>query len=208
MDKNIQIIVIDDDLETETRPFFLHLGKKYGKENVIWKEEPNDGLNYVKENLSKRTIVLLDYHFGSNQTNGFRLFNELQKESSLLYIIIYTAQEVSTIPAKELKACINNHLMGMVDKPLGGSAELMIQIENAVKYLNNRVDCILEEWIIRHESFKRETPYMRDENGNSISLNDVLREIRMDTEKGKNFASNIISLAITMMQNDIDNLKK
>jgi DNA-binding NtrC family response regulator len=202
MSKNIKIVVIDDDTEMTERPLYFKLEDTYGKENILWFETPEDGLNYVKDNRNQRTVILLDYEFGTKRTNGLEVFQELQQISSLLYIILYTAKSTN-IPAEQLKKFINNHLMAMVDKTSDGYKVALIEIANAIKNLNNRVDCILEEWILRHEKFKQETPYIKDETGKSYSLKDVLIEIRKDTEFGRKMSSNIISTAISFLQKDI-----
>jgi hypothetical protein len=200
-----QIITIDDDLRFKERPLFEELVELYGEENVIWKETPKDGLEYLEKTLTMRSIVILDYHFGEKKANGLNWIKPLQEMSSLLYIIVNTSHELDTISREELKGCINNHLMALVDKT-DGYEKTILEVKNAIKQLNNRIDCILEEWILRHEFFTREKPYMKDENGNLISMNDVLNNIRMDTDLGKLMLSNIISTAISLLQKDIDKL--
>jgi len=201
-EQGVQIVIIDDDPEMGTRPLFVKLVEKYKKKNVVWKENPKEGINYIKEHLAQRTIIILDYHFGINQTNGLTIFKDLLKESSLLYIILNTAREINDIPNSELKAFINDHLMALVDKTDGYKATLR-QVEKAINYLDNRVDCVLEEWIIRHEKFKQKTPYLKDEQGKSYNMREILYEIRADTPFGKSMATNIIRTAITLLQNEI-----
>lgn len=204
--KPVKIIIVDDDPEMETRSLYEELVEKYGKENVTWKENSDEGVLYVGQNLEQRIIIILDYDFGSKKANGLKLFQELQAESSLLYIILNTAKSIDEIPNEELKAFINNHLMALVDKAHDGYMETLNQVEKGINYLNNRVDCILEEWILRHERFKREKPYIKDAKGITYSLNDILVEIRKDTDFGREWSKNIISLAISMIQKDIDKL--
>lgn len=203
--KPVRIIIVDDDPEMETRPLYEELVEKHGKENVIWKENSDEGLIYVKQNLTQRIIIILDYDFGS-KANGLELFQALQNESSLLYIILNTAKSIDEIPNEQLKTFINNHLMALVDKAVDGYPETLKQVEQGINYLSNRVDCILEEWILRHEKFKREEPYIKDANGNTYSLNHILAEIRKDTNFGREWSKNIISLAISMIQRDIEKL--
>lgn len=202
-----QIVIIDDDPEMESRPLYEELVDKYGKDHIIWKENSDEGLNFINKNINKRTIIILDYDFGSRKENGLKLFQKIQKESALLYVILNTAKSLNEIPNDELKFFINNHLMALVDKT-DGYEKTLLEVEKAINYLNNRVDCILEEWILRHESFTREKPYMKNEKGDNISLNDVLMEIRKDSEFGRNMSSNIISIAISMLQKDIDKIDK
>ena len=204
--KNLQIVVIDDDPEMVTRPLFEELTALYGNLNVILKDNMKDGLAYVKANQIKKTIVILDYDFGSTKENGLTLFKDIQNESSLIYVILNTTKAIDDIPKIELKESINNHLMALVDKT-DGYPETLRQVEKAISYLSNRVDCILEEWILRHELYKREKAYIKDTDGKEYSLNDILKEIRKDTEFGRKMASNIISTAISMLQNDINKIE-
>ena len=201
-----QIVIIDDDLQFITKPLYEELVDIYGQNNIIWKETPEEGLTYLESNLTKRTIVILDYYFGQhNRYNGLDWFQPLQDKSKLLYIILNTSHEIDIIPREQLKYCINNHLMSLVDKT-DGYTKTLSEVEKAIGYLNNRVDCILEEWILRHEFFTREKPYMKDSTGKNISLNDVLQEIRQDTDFGREMSSKIISTAISLLQRDIDKI--
>jgi DNA-binding NtrC family response regulator len=200
-----QIITIDDDLRFKERPLFEELVELYGEENVIWQETPEEGLVYIKENLPKRTVVILDYDFGTKKANGLTWLKPMQEASSLIYIILYTSHEIDIIERNELKDCVNNHLMALVDKT-DGYEKAIEEVQKAFDSMNKRVDCILEEWILRHEFFTREKPYIKDENGSLLSMNDVLNNIRQDTDLGRKMSSNIISTAISLLQKDIDKL--
>jgi len=204
--KPIQIIIIDDDPEMETRPLYEELVETYGKTSVIWKEDAVAGLHYIQNNLTKRTVVILDYDFGSKKENGLKVFNMIQKESRLLYIILNTAKSIADIPAHELKSFINNHLMALVDKT-DGYEKTLEEVGNAIQFLNSRLDCILEEWILRHEFFTREKPYLKDKTGKTYSLNYILEEIRKDSQFGRSISMDIIDMAISMVQADIDKLE-
>jgi hypothetical protein len=202
--KNFQIVIIDDDPLMETRPLYEELVEIYEQKNIILKKDIDEGLNFVKKHLDKRTIVILDYDFGSKRT-GLSVFEDLQAESKLLYIILNTAKSIIDIPQADLKVFINNHLMALVDKTDGYEKTLEV-VKTAIQALSNRVDCILEEWILRHEFYTREKPYMKLQNGKTMSLNELLIEIRQDTPLGRTMSSNIISTAITLIQRDIQKL--
>jgi hypothetical protein len=64
----------------------------------------------------------------------------------------------------------------------------------------------LEEWILRHEFYTREKPYIKLQNGKTMSLNELLIAIRHDTPFGREMSNNIISTAITLIQRDIQKL--
>ncbi len=203
---NKQILIIDDDPEMGERPLFIKLVQKYGSDCVTWKEDPKEGVEFLKQNLHLQTIIILDYDFGTN-SNCIDIFQDIQKQSALLYIILNTAKDITEINESDLKIFINNHLMALVDKSdNNGYRKTLDEVEKAIGYLNNRVDCILEEWILRHEFFTREKPYIKDENGNLLSMNDVLNNIRRDTDLGRRMSRNIISTAISLLQKDIDKL--
>jgi hypothetical protein len=201
---NQQIVIIDDDPEMGERPLYMKLVQKYGSTNVIWKEDPQESVIYLKQNLHLQTIVILDYDFGST-VNCIDIFKEIQEQSVLLYIILNTAKNIAEIRDTDLKSFINNHLMSLIDKT-DGFEKTIFEVEKAINYLNNRVDCILEEWILRHEMFTREKPYIKDATGKDISLNFVLQEIRKDTDFGREMSSNIIRTAISLLQRDIEKI--
>lgn len=71
----------------------------------------------------------------------------------------------------------------------------------------DRVEDVLEKWILTHDFYTREKAYIKDANGNDISLNQVLEEIRNETEFGKKVVDNILSIAISLLQKDINNQK-
>ena len=66
---------------------------------------------------------------------------------------------------------------------------------------------ILLKWIERHEKLKSETPFMM-QNGVKYSLRDLHTHITNGTELGKETVESIVSLAISMLQKDIDKLSK
>ncbi len=199
---DINIVIIDDDLEMESRPLYEELIEKYSAEAIFWKKDAEQGVKFVSDNLDRKTIIILDYDFGSQTVNGLKIFQELQKKSSLLYIILYTAKSINEIPNNELKIFINDHLMAFIDKAEHGYKKALLEIEKAISYLNNRVDSILEEWIIRHKFFTTEEPVMRIKNGELIKLKDILIEIRKDSTFGREMKKNIIGVAISLMQNE------
>jgi hypothetical protein len=70
-----------------------------------------------------------------------------------------------------------------------------------------RVSAVLAQWILRHEKFTREKPYIV-RNGKSVSLDDILKEIQDDTEEGRKFVDGIISITISMIVKDTEKLPK
>ena len=194
-----QIIVIDDDIETETREFFFQLQQKYGEANVLWKESPNDLKDYFKDKLNKRTVVILDYGFKNSHKTGLDCFKELQDCSSLLYIILYTARDVRTFSDDGLKEFINNRLMGLIFKT-DDYPKLLQQVEKGFnEHLSRGVDAALEEWIIQLDEDERSEKILANREGKSWSLNDMLYEIRNRTPDGIEAERNIITLSLDLI---------
>jgi DNA-binding NtrC family response regulator len=194
-----QIVIIDDDPEFDTRPVFYELADKYGEQNIIWKQDPKDGIDYIKNHLNKRTVVILDYSFKSNQ-NGLAWFQQMQKMSSLLYVILYT-NKFDMIPIGELEDFINNHLMGIVSKVGEGNdyPKLLKQVEHGFEYLSRGVDVCLEEWIMSLDEDERAEKNIISRSGRSWSLDDLLQEIRQRTPEGIEAEKNIITLSLDLI---------
>ena len=194
-----QIVIIDDDTEFDTRPVFHELVKKYDTQNVVWKQDPKEGIEYIKEHLNKRTVVILDYSFKS--TTGLVWFQQMQKVSSLLYIILYTSKQLNTIPQGELEDFINNHLMGIVSKVGEGNdyPKLLKQVERGFEHLSRGVDVCLEEWIMSLDEDERAEKNIASRSGQLWSLDDLLQEIRQRTPKGVEAEKNIIILSLDLI---------
>ncbi len=199
LDFSAQIIVIDDDIEMDTKPLFRELQKTYKQPNVdvIWYKDPDEGVAYVKAHLTKRTVIVLDYSFKSNK-NGLNWFLELQNKSSLVYIILNTTKRINEIDKDDLKTFINNHLMAIVDKT-DGYTKTVAEVAKGFKHLSRGVDAALEEWITELDEDERTAKTIVTRGGESWSLEDLLQEIRARTDEGKEAEHNIITLAIDLI---------
>ena len=195
----LQIVIIDDDRKMADSPLLLKLHSLYQKENVVWIEDPDEGINYIKAHLKKRTVVILDYNFPFGE-NGFEVFKKLQNESSLLYIVLNTSHSLKSINEEELKGFINNHLMAYVDKTVDGYQKTVEEVAKGFEHLSRGVDCALEEWILNLDEEERtEKNIITRGSGIAWSLEDLLHEIRQRTPKGLNAEKNIIILSLDLI---------
>jgi len=98
--------------------------------------------------------------------------------------------------AKEIKAAINQGL------------KYKKQLEEEKKRQENftQVRTALEEWINLHEADIREKPYLISRNGKNYTLNEILHEIRMQTNIGKEIEKNIIMLTIDLLARNKERL--
>ena len=193
---NLNIVVIDDHLK-ETDPLLVHLKLNFKEANIILKTNAQEGLSYVLDNLNNKMIVLLDYDLGVNET-ATRIFTEIRKKTSLLYVIIITAKLINDINRDELVTYINQDALAIVDKTVSVD-ERMSVIEKAIHSLDVRVDCILEQWIANQSEDEQNEPYLTTNSGQTYTLKNILTQIRQGTEFGKRMERKILLLAVDLL---------
>src|SRR5690606_18225298 len=84
---------------------------------------------------------------------------------------------------------INNNAFGFIDKD-STIQESLVAIDKAINFLKNSLDNIIEDWIIAKEEDKDKPIYITS-GGHSYSLNDILKEIRLQTNVGKSFSKKL-----------------
>lgn len=191
-------ILIIDDLLKDNAPLVVDLKEKYGENSIIRFKQSKDGLDYVKANISQKMVIILDWEFSKGEMQGIDVFDEIRKETSLIYIIINTAKALSDISSLDLKKLINNDAMAIVDKTDGYKATLKF-VEEAIHQLDSRLESVLEQWINRHSDDERIKPFIATRSGEIYNLNDLLKEIRQKTELGKDMERKMIYLTIDLL---------
>jgi DNA-binding NtrC family response regulator len=194
---NTEIVIIDDSFDIFD-PLVVELREKFPEANVTVINNPDEGLNFVFANLSKKIIVLLDYNFKTGQPKGHDILLKIREKTSLVYVIIMTAKQFSTIPHSELVDFVNNDALAVVQNTID-TAEILKLVSKAAQQLSVRVDCVLEQWISNHSEDAQEEPYLTTTSGNTFSLKDVLREVRQQTSFGQKMERNIMMLAIDLL---------
>ena len=145
---NTEIVIIDDSFEMFD-PLVVELREHFPAANVTIKNNPDEGLKFVLANLSKKIIVLLDYNFKTGQPKGHDILLKIREATSLVYVIIMTAKQFSTIPHTELVDFVNNDALAVVQNTVD-TAEILKLVSKAAQQLSVRVDCVLEQWISNH----------------------------------------------------------
>ena len=197
-----EIIIIDDDTKLKEDSLIYSLTDKYGVENVIFINKSQDGIDYVKNNLDKNLIIILDYEFSVNEKKGNQVFDEIINISKLIPIIFFTGS--NKIENEIYRELINKHAFGIVNK-MTTSDELIDYVEDAILFLKNSLDNVIEDWIIQKDEDKDKPVYITS-NGKQYSLNDILKEIRLQTEVGKDFSRRLNSLTIDLLLRNKENL--
>lgn len=190
----IEIVIIDDEIKLGENSLMWSLTDKYGEENVQFINEAQLGIDYVKNNLDKNLIIILDYNFRSNEKKGNQVFSEIKEISKLIPVIFFTGNAIESDVYRDL---INNHAFGIVNK-MTTSEELLILIDSAINFLKNSLDNTIEDWIIEKDEDKDKPVYFTAD-GKSYSLNQILGEVRKQSDVGKSFSQKLNALTIDLL---------
>lgn len=190
-----KIIVIHDDI-ADNSPIMVMLKDKHGDDNVLLFKHSQDGLDYVLKNLGAKMIVLLDKNFKeAKDISGLRVFEKIKEKTSLVYIILITVSNISELDDDELKMLINKDLFKF-ESFTSDYTTILGLVDEALLNLSLRVDCVLEEWIMKHTEDARNKPLIKNKDGVSFTMNEVLESIRMQGEVGVDFERSLLKLAI------------
>ncbi len=193
----IKILIIHDTM-TILDPLVFTLQESYGKENVILENLSNKGIEYINNNITSKLIVLLDFDLGMGQPNAPVVFKKIREKTSLVYVIIYTAKLLTEIPQEDLKFFINNDALALLQST-ADMEEVLAVVDSAKYQLDTRVDCILEQWISKRSQEDLEKPYLTSKSGKIYTLQDLMIEIRKQTELGQKMEKSILQLAIDLL---------
>lgn len=192
-----KVLVIHDGIK-KNDPLIFSLEEKYGVDNVIFEKRSSKGLKYIKEHLTSKIIVLLDFDLGIGEPHAPEVLEEIRKMTSLVYVIVITAKEFSTIPHDALVNFINNEALGIIQNTESINKILEL-VDKAVHQLDTRVDCVLEQWIANHSKKEKEKPYLTTKSNKVYTLEDLMVEIRKETVLGQQLEKSILQLAIDLL---------
>jgi DNA-binding NtrC family response regulator len=187
---NANIIIIDDDESLKDDDLIFELEQNYNIVELL--STPKAGVQYIKDNLSSKNIVVLDYRFDETET-GRDVLLQIRELSKTTPVILWTAN-IDKI--NEINDFINNHTFAIVPKAPYGL--LMDKIKEAEVFLDNSIEGALEEWIQMQEN-KGDDPYLLTISGKNYTLNELLNEIRLNTEFGQKFVKDLNMLTIDLL---------
>ena len=196
-DSKLKIIVIDDNIK-KSDPLLVQLQLTFKDAIIILKDKAKDGLDYILDNLNSKMIILLDYDLGAGEPNGTEIFLKIREKTALLYVIIITAKLIDDIPNKELVTYINKDALAVIDKTTSLEDKIKL-IRDSIHALDVRVDCVLEQWISSHSEENQNEPYLTTATGKTLTLKDVLIEIRQQTDFGRKIERNIMMIAVDLL---------
>lgn len=183
MEMNKFHIIIVDDTMGEKDPFVVELKLTYQKEAVVsYFENVQEAMAFVDEHMSERMIIIMDCRFGSVWQGVDAVIN-LRKKTSLIYVIMMSANSVTQLSSNDIMNLINmDSLFFIKNTDIEGAKERIKQIRTQ---WNARFDCVLEEWLLRHPEDNTKEAF--SEQGKTYTWNDILDELRHQTPVGKSF---------------------
>lgn len=193
---DITIVYIDDDKKMQEDAFLDDISDQVNE--IRYFEKPSEGLLYIKENIDKNIVVILDWKFNSSTLQGNDVLNNIDEVSVLLPVIVFTG---ASIDATEANKMFKGNAFSCIPKD-SDTDTLVNAIRNAYDRIQNDIRSVIEKWILKQEAEKRNKPYMR--YGNKVyTLNDILDSIRKQDEFGKETTKGILSLATELFTNNM-----
>lgn len=191
---NMTLVCIDDDLKIQDDAFFDDIEDEV--KEIKFFSNPEGGLAYIKENLSKNLVVLLDWRFNNSSLGGEVFIKKIYEVSTLIPVVVFTGADIN---ANETTKMFDGHAFYCLAK--GASMEDMRKvIIDAYARTQNDIRSVIERWILNQEEQRREKPYMR--SGNQVyTLNQILEAVRNQTELGKEMTNGILKLATELFTN-------
>jgi DNA-binding NtrC family response regulator len=192
--KSVTVLVVEDDRSLQEDPFVVEAQSIF--DGIIFKETTTDALSFVKDNLDKKIIILLDLAFSSNQKDGVEFLSELRTVSKLIPVIIWSGKD--NIQGDEYQKIINDTVFAFLKKS-ASSEEIIEKLNNAEFYMNSQLDSAIESWLENHSEEDKGKPFLSSSDGHSYSMNDLLKEIRGQTTFGKSIALDINKLTLELL---------
>ena len=194
MDKSAtKIIIVDDELKSN-HPLIVKLRQFF--EEVTPFRKASDAIAMVKDCLGLRIIMILDLRLSGGET-GSRALTALRELSYQIPVIIWTAVDEKTIECFDL---INFKSYAIRDKE-ESTENLVALVKQADADMNYALSNALERWIMAQPGDHDEI-YAVATNGETVSLNQMLDEVRKDTPRGKEFTQDLVNLTIEMMKKE------
>ena len=183
---SFKVVFIDDNLKKGLREPFVNSIKKLRPEiepSVFI--NPEEGRSYVLENLNSRMIVFLDCRFDGYGLQGINLLKQIRENTSLLYIVMMSANNLGQIAGVDLVEMINQDYIWFLDRNNSTVQDACKLIDTISALWDSRFDCVLEHWLIRHQEDKEKVVY--SQNNKVYTWGQLLDEVRKQTEVGKDF---------------------
>jgi hypothetical protein len=128
---------------------------------------------------------------------------KIRDYTSLVYVVLISANSISDFSEDELKVLINKDLY-KIEKFTNDYSSILELIDDAVSNIGIRVDAAIEDWIVSNKSNHNNPIYYT--GGKQYSLQDILKEIRLETGLGRDFVRKVNNLTIELLMRNKEKL--
>ena len=185
---NYNLVFIDDNMrEGLDNPFVRSIGKFKEDATLSVFIDPQEGLDFVLNNLNSRMIVFLDCKFDGYGLQGINVLKKIREQTSLLYIVMMSANAISQIAGLDIIEMINEDFIWFFDRNNGTVKDACDLIDRIKTLWTTRFDCVLEQWLIRHPEDNDKEAFSEASTGRTYTWADILEELRLQTTVGKSF---------------------
>ena len=181
MEKNKFHIIVVDDTMGEKDPFVVELKLEFQQEaNVEYFNDVDSAMSFVDAHMSERMILIMDCRFGS-VWQGIDAVMKLREKTALIYVIMISANNVSQLSNADITSLINtDNIFFIKNTDIDGAKERVNQI---MGLWDSRFDCVLEQWLLRHQEENDKVVYQKGKN--SYTWSQLLNEVRLQTPVGR-----------------------
>lgn len=198
---DFKIVFIDDNL-SEEEPLVQNIRKHY--KDADYKhifQDPDKGLEYVLANLNNKMIVFIAWNFSGYRKKGIDILKEIRKRTSLLYIVMMSANQLRTdIPLDSIIEMMNEENFFYLDRSNDDFNSVTAIIDKIRANWNTKFDCVLEQWLIRHPEDNNKEAYSEASTGKAYTWADILSELRLQSSIGKSFEQKLNEYYIYQLQ--------
>ena len=199
-----KLVFIDDHMQDGTNdPFVRAIGKKLSDAELAVYTDPNEGLGFILKNLNSQMIAFIDCKFDEFAKQGTDLLKEIREKTSLLCIVMMSANNLKQIEGIDIPAMINADYIWFYDRNNGSNEEVCALIQRITQYWNSRFDCVLERWLVRHPEHRDRIAF-RQVSGESYTWGQILPELRLQTKIGRLFEQMINQFYIYQLNGKAD----
>lgn len=183
MEMNKFHIIVVDDTMGEKDPFVVELKLEFQQEATVEYFNNVDGaMSFIDAHMSERMILIMDCRFGS-VWQGIDAVLKLREKTALIYVIMISANNASQLSNADIISLINtDNVFFIKNTDIDGAKERVNQIRGL---WNSRFDCVLEQWLLRHQEAKDMVVYQKGQKGYTWSQ--LLGEVRLQTPVGREF---------------------
>lgn len=202
------ILIVDDNRRTpvEYIPMYMETIKELKKENPRWEKYDfiinycptmKEAVDYLQSPKHCVDVLVVDYDFGGEETfsSGIDLVKHVRENiNRYCQIVFYTMHALSSIENDELIDLINSDVYMFWDKSAKGT-DLGNIIFRAATHKNQIVES-LENFYVKYSSMLDSYDYKIA--GKDTTFEQLINNIRMDDEIGREFISKMLQKALLL----------